>query len=65
MTKNFADLGERGASFKHANGQGVAELMRSRVGSFDLGPLKRVTDDRTDGIGAGQKAADRRHGAKE
>jgi hypothetical protein len=50
MTKDFADLGERGASFKHADGQGVAELMRSRMRSFDLGPLKRVTDDRADGV---------------
>lgn len=50
MTKDFADLGERGASFKHANGQCMAELMRSRVGSFDLGPLKRLTDDGADGV---------------
>ena len=65
MAKNFADLGERGAPFKHADGQCVAELMRPRVGSFYLGPLKRVADDRADGVGARKKAADRRHGAKE
>jgi hypothetical protein len=45
MTENLADFGKRGASFKHPNGQGVAELMGTHVGRVDLGSLERVTHD--------------------
>jgi hypothetical protein len=50
MTQNFADLGKRGASFEHANGQRVAELMGTGVRCVDLGSLERVTHDRADGV---------------
>ena len=61
MTQNLADFGKGGASFEHANGQRVAELVGTGVGCIDLGSLERVTHDRADSIRAGLKAADWSH----
>ncbi len=46
MTKQFADLWQGRTLLQHANGQGVAELMRPLVRRIDAGATQRVANDR-------------------